>query len=155
MEDRHKFQEVPKPKYDCLLLGKLSRSMLTLFSLTLLYCSMLYICLTFFKKLISDLDDTLYPYSSGVSVQIAKNIDGNEFTRQLSLSLAFYVLSFSYTYVSRICCKIKGDNKMLSHFHIHKTYPLPNTGLLYARVQTWVTLSGNEAEFNFKKMGLF
>jgi len=155
MEDGHKFQEVPKPKYDCLLFGKLSRSVLNLFSLTLLYCSMLYICLTFFKKLISDLDDTLYPYSSGVSVQIAKNIDGNEFTRQLSLSLAFYVLSFSYTYVSRICCKIKGDNKMLSHFHIHKTYPLPNTGLLYARVQTWVTLSGNEAEFNFKKMGLF
>nr|ACU17892.1 unknown [Glycine max] len=42
MEDGHKFQEVSKPKYDCLLF---------------------------------DLDDTLYPYSSGVSVQIAKNID--------------------------------------------------------------------------------
>lgn len=83
MEDGHKFQEVPKPKYDCLLFGKLSRSVLNLFSLTLLYClvlPMLYMCITFFF-LISDLDDTLYPYSSGVSVQIAKNIDGNEFTR--------------------------------------------------------------------------
>ena len=52
-------------------------------SYTLLYClvlPMLYMCITFFF-LISDLDDTLYPYSSGVSVQIAKNIDGNEFTR--------------------------------------------------------------------------
>ncbi|KAK7404558.1 hypothetical protein VNO78_05510 [Psophocarpus tetragonolobus] len=42
MEDGHKFEEVPKPKYDCLLF---------------------------------DLDDTLYPFNSGVSLQIAKNID--------------------------------------------------------------------------------
>ncbi|KAH1261633.1 hypothetical protein GmHk_02G004450 [Glycine max] len=40
----------------------------------------------------TNLDDPIYPYSSGVSVQIAKNIDGNEFTRQLSLSLAFYCM---------------------------------------------------------------
>ncbi|ESW04046.1 hypothetical protein PHAVU_011G062900 [Phaseolus vulgaris] len=42
MEDGHNFQEVQKPKYDCLLF---------------------------------DLDDTLYPYSSGVCEQIAKNIE--------------------------------------------------------------------------------
>ncbi|CAJ1933140.1 unnamed protein product [Sphenostylis stenocarpa] len=42
MEDGHKFQEVQKPKYDCLLF---------------------------------DLDDTLYPYSSGICEQIAKNIE--------------------------------------------------------------------------------
>ncbi|XP_014493235.1 uncharacterized protein C24B11.05 [Vigna radiata var. radiata] len=42
MEDGHKFQDVQKPKYDCLLF---------------------------------DLDDTLYPYSSGVCQQIAKNIE--------------------------------------------------------------------------------
>ncbi|XP_020214635.1 uncharacterized protein C24B11.05 [Cajanus cajan] len=42
MEDGHKFQEVSKPKYDCLLF---------------------------------DLDDTLYPLSSGVSAQISQNIE--------------------------------------------------------------------------------
>ncbi|QCD88370.1 uncharacterized protein C24B11.05-like [Vigna unguiculata] len=42
MEDGHNFQDVQKPKYDCLLF---------------------------------DLDDTLYPYSSGVCQQIAKNIE--------------------------------------------------------------------------------
>ncbi|TKY67368.1 hypothetical protein E2542_SST10261 [Spatholobus suberectus] len=42
MEDGHKFQEISKPKYDCLLF---------------------------------DLDDTLYPFSSGMSAQIAKNIE--------------------------------------------------------------------------------
>lgn len=31
--------------------------------------------------IISDLDDTLYPLSSGISAQIAKNIQGNVFTR--------------------------------------------------------------------------
>ncbi|BAT90736.1 hypothetical protein LR48_Vigan238s004000 [Vigna angularis] len=42
MEDGHNFQDVQKPKYDCLLF---------------------------------DLDDTLYPYSSGVCQQIAMNIE--------------------------------------------------------------------------------
>ncbi|XP_040868640.1 uncharacterized protein [Glycine max] len=63
-QNGHKFQEVPKPKYDCLLF---------------------------------DLDDPIYPYSSGVSVQIAKNIDecmiqklGMEAVKVTELNYPFY-----------------------------------------------------------------
>ncbi|RDX99424.1 hypothetical protein CR513_17529 [Mucuna pruriens] len=54
MEDGHKFQEVSKPKYDCLLF---------------------------------DLDDTLYPFNSGVSAQIAKHI-GEYMIQKLGIEAA-------------------------------------------------------------------
>jgi len=36
-------------------------------------------------NLISDLDDTLYPLSSGLAEQVRKNIQGNDFT-ELNMS---------------------------------------------------------------------
>lgn len=72
--------------------------------------------------IISDLDDTLYPYSSGVCEQIAKNIEGTEFTEFhylnakriiqyrtiISLILFCIFIFFMFLLVSRICLEIKG-----------------------------------------------
>lgn len=70
MENGDNFQE-SKAKYDCLLFGKTFKP----FFLTLLIRLSFNLLLLF-----SDLDDTLYPLSSGLSAHVTKNIQGNHFT---------------------------------------------------------------------------
>lgn len=66
MENGDNFQE-SKAKYDCLLFGKTFKP----FFLTLLIRLSFNLLLLF-----SDLDDTLYPLSSGLSAHVTKNIQG-------------------------------------------------------------------------------
>lgn len=71
-EDR--YMQAQRPKYDCLLFGKtfrygnfMSKTEFTLESCVLNTCS----------NLFADLDDTLYPLSTGVATACRINIEGN------------------------------------------------------------------------------
>lgn len=70
MEFEDRYMQVQRPKYDCLLFGVFLNLENMFFAvdfepnLTKLFCT----CL--------DLDDTLYPLSSGLAASVLKNIQG-------------------------------------------------------------------------------
>lgn len=71
MENDNSFtQQTARPKYDCLLFGKLCNQYTVQKNSTL--CILLYNNLYYF----SDLDDTLYPLNSGLALATHQNIKG-------------------------------------------------------------------------------
>lgn len=91
MENGDQFQE-SKAKYDCLLFGNSNPSPFTnsyFFWVIFIIC-----CLIF-----ADLDDTLYPLSSGLSGHVTKNIQGNDFHYVEVITLMYLnFMEFIYFY---------------------------------------------------------
>lgn len=70
--EKDMYAQVSEPKYDCLLFGEFcfprNKNISMLFEQILKRLSFA----------ISDVDDTLYPLSSGLSKEVTKNIIGND-----------------------------------------------------------------------------
>lgn len=74
MEHEDSYKQVSESKYECLLFGKALYLLCVL--LTKEDC-LVYLFLQVLLPEFADVDDTLYPLSSGVSAQCTKNIIGN------------------------------------------------------------------------------
>lgn len=87
------YSQVQVPKYDCLLFGKF---------IYLKSCSFLEVNfetkLTKVLCILSDLDDTLYPLSTGLASSVLKNIQGTLVSR-----LCAFLLMLSNFFIDALC----------------------------------------------------
>lgn len=73
MEHEDSYKRVSGPKYECLLFGK---ALYLLYVLLTREDCLVYLFLKVLLPQFADVDDTLYPLSSGISAQCTKNIIG-------------------------------------------------------------------------------